>query len=215
MCRKVHPTSLRLGINKNYKSLWFAEGKQYVKQLHEDLKVRKFLKEAISIAGVEDIVIKRSLNNAIIDIIVARPGVVIGRGGKGLEELKKKLDIMLGTSVHLNVKDVKKPELSAVLVAKNIAEGIQKRVSYKFLMDKELEKIKGAGALGAKIEISGRVGGSEIHRTEKKKFGTVPLHTLKADIDYYDAYAKTIGFGILGVKVWIYKGNKSFIEEEL
>ena len=213
MAHKIHPTGFRIGINKNYKSLWFGEGPLYKAQLLQDLKARKFLKERLSQAGVGDITIKRSLSSVSIDIAVARPGVVIGKGGKGLEDLKKELDILFGIGVHLDVHDIKKPELNANIVSANIVEGILKRISIKFLMEKELGKIKDAGAKGAKIWVSGRVGGAEIARTDKVYFGSVPLHTLKNDIDYSDAFAKTGNFGVIGVKVWINKGIKDFIEE--
>ena len=214
MGKKVNPVGFRIGINKNYKSLWFAEGDLYKKQLQEDLNVRKFLKKTLKSAGIGEITIKRSLNNVIVDISVARPGVVIGKGGQGLEELKKTLDVMFGSGVHLDVHDIKKPELSAMIVSQNIVDGVLKRMSAKFLMERELVKIKEAGALGAKIQVSGRVNGSEIHRTDKVKFGSVPLQTIRADIDYSDNYAKTKSFGILGVKVWIYKGEKNYIDED-
>ncbi len=213
MGHKIHPVGFRLGINKNYKSLWYAEGDIYKNQLHEDIRVRKYLKATLKLAGVGDIVIKRSVNNIIIDISVSRPGVVIGRGGKGLEDLKKILDQMLNSNVHLEVHDIKKPDLNAMLVAQNVTDGIAKRVSPKFLMDREIVKIREAGALGAKIWVSGRVGGSEIHRTDKRNFGSVPLHTLRADIDYADSYIKTNSYGVIGVKVWIYKGEKNYIDE--
>ncbi len=214
MGQKIHPTGFRIGINKNYKSLWFAEKGLYKEQLQQDLKVRKFLKKELKQAGIGDIVIKRSLNNVSIDISVARPGIVIGRGGQGLELLKKTLDVMFGSSIHLDVHDIKKPDLNAMIVAQNLVDGIMKRMSAKFLMDKELVKIKEAGGLGAKIEISGRVNGAEIHRTDKARFGSVPLQTLRADIDYADAYAKTKTVGIIGIKVWIYKGEKNYIDED-
>ena len=214
MAHKVHPTGFRIGINKNYKSLWFADKEVYKVQLHQDLKARKFLKDHLLQAGIGEIVIKRSLSDVSIDISVARPGVVIGRGGKGLEDLKKELDILFGVSVHLDVHDIKKPELNANIVSSSIVSGILKRISIKFLIEKELGKIKDAGAKGAKICVSGRIGGSEIARTEKVYFGSVPLHTLKSDIDYSDSYAKTINFGVIGVKVWINNGIKDSLEEE-
>ncbi len=209
MGQKIHPVGFRLGTNRTWSSVWFAnDTATYVKNLHSDIKVRKFVLKALKASGVAEVNIKRALNNVVIEIHVARPGMVIGKGGKGLEDLTKELTKMLGTEPRLEVKEVKNPSLEARIIAQNIVDGIQKRVSPKFLMTKELERIKDAGALGGRIWISGLIGGSQIHRTEKKSFGTIPLQTLRADISYAGLDALTYNSGVMGVKVWIYRGEK-------
>lgn len=213
MGQKIHPIGFRLGTNKTWSSLWFNDDRaMYVKNLHADLQARAFIAKALRQAGVAQVNIKRALNNIVIEIFVARPGMVFGKGGKGLEDLKVKLNEIMHAEIHFEVKEVKNPSLEARIVAQNVVDGIQKRISPKFLMTKELEKIKEAGALGARIWVSGLIGGSAIHRTEKKVFGTIPLQTLRADISYADMHALTYNSGVMGVKVWIYKGEKKDYE---
>lgn len=212
MGQKIQPYGLRLGINKTWKSRWFAKGADFQNQLHEDIYVRKYIKEKLKPAGVDSVVIMRSMNKIGIKIEVARPGVVIGRGGTGIEDLKKELNKILKTKVDVEVSEVKNPDLSARIIAGRIADAIEHRVRPKIAVMKELEKIKSAGAKGAKIWISGLIGGANIARTDKAEWGTVPLATLRADIDFARVPAKTVGAGLLGVKVWIYKGEKIGID---
>lgn len=209
MGQKIHPVGFRLGTNKTWSSIWFAADRQtYVKNLHADLKARAYIFKVLRQSGVADIIIKRALTSVVIEIHVSRPGMVIGKGGKGLEDLKKVLDVTFGADVRLEVKEIKVPALESRIVAQNIVDGIEKRVSPKFLMSKELARIKDAGALGARIWVSGLIGGSQIHRTDKQKFGSIPLQTLRADISYSALDALTYNSGVMGVKVWIYKGEK-------
>lgn len=213
MGQKIHPVGFRLGTNKTWSSIWFAGDRNaYVTNLHNDIKARDYVYKALRAAGTAEVNIKRALNNIVIEIFVARPGMVIGKGGKGLEDLKKALDKILGADVRLEVKEVKSPSLEARIVAQNIVDGIQKRVSPKFLMSKELDRIKEAGALGGRIWVSGLIGGSAIHRTDKKSFGTIPLQTLRADISYAGLDALTYNSGVMGIKVWIYRGEKKSYE---
>lgn len=210
MGQKINPTGFRLGVNKTWSSIWFSADKAtYVKNLHADIKARSYITKNLKQAGIGAINIKRALNNIVFEIFVARPGMVIGKGGKGLEDLKKALDAIMGSDVRLEVKEIKNVGLESRIIAQNIVDGIQKRMSPKFLMTKELDKIKEAGALGGRIWVSGLIGGSAIHRTDKKSFGTVPLQTLRADIDYAQADALTYNSGVMGIKVWIYKGEKT------
>jgi len=213
MGQKINPTGFRIGKNKTWSSIWYAGDREtYVKNLHADIKARDFITKKLKGAGVAEVLIKRGLSNISVEIMVARPGMVIGKGGKGLEELKKSLDLLLVNDVRLDVKETKNPALEAAVVAQNIVDGIQKRISPKFLMTKELSRIKDAGALGGRIWVSGLIGGSAIHRTEKRSYGTIPLQTLRADINYASASALTYNAGVMGVKVWIYKGEKATYE---
>lgn len=212
MGQKIQPFGLRLGINKTWKSRWFAKGDDFQNQLHEDIRVRKYIREKLKPAGVDSVVITRSMNKISIKIEVARPGVVIGRGGTGIEDLKKALNRLLKTKVDVEVSEVKNPDLSARIVASRIADAIEHRVRPKIAVIKELEKIKSAGAKGVKIWVSGLIGGANIARTDKVEWGTVPLATLRADIDFARVPAQTVGAGLLGVKVWIYKGEKIGID---
>ncbi len=210
MGQKIHPVGFRLGVNNTWSSLWFANSKNdYTKNLHSDLKARKYIDKALSRAGIGDVFIKRSLSNCLIEIYVARPGMVIGKNGKNLEILKAELEKILGDNIRIEVKEIKAPQLDASVVAQNIVEGITRRINTKFLVTKEMQKTQEAGALGCKIWISGLINGSAIHRTEKKGFGVVPLHTLRADISYSGKHALTYNHGVMGVKVWIYRGEKN------
>lgn len=214
MGQKIQPNGYRLGVNKTWKSRWFAQGDDYERQLHEDIKIRKFIKEKLKSAGVDKVGIFRSANKIKVEIKVAKPGVVIGRGGAGIELLKKNLNRLLKTEVELNVSEVQNPDLSARIIARRIADAIEHRALPKIVVKKELEKIKAAGAKGVKIWVGGCIGGASIARTEKVDWGSVPLQTLRADIDFAREAAQTVGFGIHGIKVWIYKGEKIGIEED-
>lgn len=213
MGQKIHATGFRIGINKPWRSKWFAKGSEYTDKLHGDLKVRAFIKEKLKAAGVDSVSIKRPSNKIEIEIKVARPGVVIGRGGAGIEELKKELNRLLKAKVDLTVGEVANPDLSARIVARRIADAIEHRAMPKIAVSKEVEKIKAAGAKGIKIWVAGCIGGAQIARTEKVEWGSIPLQTLRADIDFAREAAKTVGFGIHGIKVWIYKGEKTDITE--
>lgn len=205
MGQKVNPIGLRIGINKTWKSLW-CSGKDYQKLLHEDLKIREFIKKELKTAGVADVIVERPQGKIIINIHVLRPGMVIGRQGKGIENLKKKIEEITSSPISLNVVEVKDPELSAELVAQSIASQIERRISYRRAAKKAIERTMRAGALGIKVRVSGRLGGAEIARSEVFSQGRMPLHTLRSDIDYAYVPAFT-KYGVIGVKVWIYKGE--------
>ena len=215
MGQKVNPIGFRLGPLYSWRSNWFAEGKQYQKFMFEDIKLRKFLFDKLKLAGITQVKIDRSINTVKITLEVARPGVVIGRGGSGLEELKKLLtqklafDTKSGKSPKfvLNVVEMKTPDLSARLVGDRIADQLIRRYPHRRAVSQALEKVISAGAKGARIVLSGRIGGAEISRTEKYSQGSVPLSTIRADIDYFEKPAFT-KFGYVGIKVWIYKGEK-------
>lgn len=205
MGQKVHPKGLRIGIIKDWEAKWYAD-KDYTELLHEDIKIRRFLKETLYSAGVPKIEIERAANNIKIFLHTAKPGIVIGRGGSEVEKLRKQLEQMTGKRVNLNIVEVKKPELDAQLVAENVAAQLERRVSFRRAMKQAVNRTMRMGAEGIRIAIAGRLGGAEIARTEWYSEGKVPLHTLRADIDYGFAEALTT-YGKLGVKVWIYKGE--------
>lgn len=206
MGQKISATALRLGINKTWNSLWYSEGTKYRDQLHQDLAIRKYITQKLSMAGLEKVEIARSMNSVVVTAYVARPGVAIGRGGKGIDEMKMELTRKYKVPIELKINEVKKSELSARVIARAIADGIEKRMAPKKLMEAEREKAIQAGAKGLKIVISGRIGGSDIARSINAKYGSVPLQTLRADIDFAEEVAETTTAGLLGVKVWIYKG---------
>jgi small subunit ribosomal protein S3 len=206
MGQKVNPIGIRLGINKDWNSKWFADDRRYAKFLIEDIKLRKQLKKELHGAAVSKIIIERPANNAVVTILTARPGVVIGKKGGGVEPLRKKISDQLGVPVHLNIEEVKKPELDSVLVAETIAQQLEQRVMFRRAMKRAVSSALKAGAKGIKICVSGRLGGAEIARSEWYREGRVPLHTFRADIDYGTAESKTT-YGIIGVKVWIFKGE--------
>jgi len=214
MGQKIQATGYRIGVNKTWKSRWFATGSDYQRQLLEDVKIRKFIKEKVKAAGVADIIIRRSSNKLRIEVKVARPGVVVGRGGAGIEALKKELNRLLQMKVDLQVSEVQNPDLSASIIAQRIADAIEHRAIPKIAVMKEMEKIKSAGAKGIKIWVSGCIRGATIARTDKFDWGTVPLQTLRADIDFARAAGLTVRTGLIGVKVWIYKGEKTEIDLE-
>ncbi|MBI4335159.1 MAG: 30S ribosomal protein S3 [Candidatus Omnitrophica bacterium] len=206
MGQKVHPYGLRLGIIKNWKSQWFADKRSYTGFLHEDLKIRKFIKKALSQAAVSDIEIERASSRIRVRIHSARPGVIIGRRGAEIDKLKEELRGITQKEILIDISEVKNPNLSSQLVAENIAFQIEKRIPVRRAMKKAIQTAMNSGAGGIKVLCSGRLGGAEIARREGYKEGKVPLHTLRADIDYGFAEALTT-YGLIGVKVWIYKGE--------
>jgi len=205
MGQKVNPIGLRLGINRTWDSRWFADD-DYAKLLHEDLKLREFLRAKLVQAGVSRVVIERSAKKARITIHTARPGVVIGKKGADIEVLRRALSKMTGNEVHLNIVEIRKPELDAQLVAENIAQQLERRVAFRRAMKRAVQSAMRLGAQGIRINCSGRLGGAEIARMEWYREGRVPLHTLRADVDYGVATAKTT-YGTCGVKVWVFKGE--------
>ncbi|MDE1904088.1 MAG: 30S ribosomal protein S3 [Alphaproteobacteria bacterium] len=205
MGQKVNPVGLRLGINRTWDSRWFAR-KDYSNLLHEDLKLRDFLVERLLQAGVSRIVIERAAKKTRITIHSARPGVVIGKKGADIEKLRADLAKMTDSEVSLNIVEIRKPEIEAKLIADGIAQQLERRVAFRRAMKRAVQSAMRLGALGIRINCSGRLGGSEIARMEWYREGRVPLHTLRADVDYGTAEAKTT-YGVIGVKVWVYKGD--------
>jgi small subunit ribosomal protein S3 len=206
MGQKVSPIAFRIGVIREADSVWYVDSKKFAKTLHADIKARKFIEKALAAAAVSRIKIARPAKNAVITVYAARPGVIIGKKGEEVEKLKVKLSDILGVPVHINIEEVKKPDNDAKLVAKNISEQLEKRVLFRRAMKKAITSALRQGAKGIKICVAGRLGGAEIARTEWMREGRVPLHTLRADIDYGFSEAKTTA-GIIGVKVWIYKGE--------
>ena len=205
MGHKVNPIGLRLGINRTWDSRWFA-GKGYADLLHQDLKMRKFLRKRLQQAGVSRIVIERPAKSAKVTIYTARPGVVIGKKGGDIEKLRSELSSMTETDVNLNIIEVRKPEIDANLIAENVAQQLSRRVAFRRARKRAVQSAMRLGALGIRINCSGRLGGAEIARTEWYREGRVPLHTLRAEIDYGEATAQTT-YGACGVKVWVFKGE--------
>lgn len=206
MGQKVHPISFRIGQDGvTWDSRWITSNAKYRKFLQEDIKIRQFLMAKLKLAGINKVEIERSINKLVIIVFVSRPGLVIGRGGSGLEELKKQLEVLTKQKLELRVEEVKSPDLSAYLVAQSVADQLVKRLPHKRVMNRTADRVMGAGARGIKILLAGRIGGAEIARKEKIVQGTLPLHTLRAPIDFakVDALTKS---GIVGVKVWIHKG---------
>ena len=205
MGQKVNPISLRLGINRTWDSRWYAD-KNYADLLHEDLSIREYLFDNLQQAGITKVVIERPAKRARITIQTARPGVVIGRKGADIERLRQHLSGMTGNEVHLNIVEIRKPEIDAKLVAENIAQQLTRRVAFRRAMKRAVQSAMRLGAGGIRINCGGRLGGAEIARMEWYREGRVPLHTLRADIDYGTARANTT-YGICGVKVWVFKGE--------
>jgi small subunit ribosomal protein S3 len=205
MGQKVNPISLRLGINKTWDSRWFADG-DYATLLHEDLCIRKFLHKKLAQAGISKVIIERPAKKARVTIHTARPGVVIGKKGADIEVLRKAISKLTGSEVHLNIVEVRKPEIDGQLVAENIAQQLERRVSIRRAMKRSVQSAMRMGAGGIRINCAGRLGGAEIARTQWYREGRVPLHTLRANIDYGESTAFTT-YGATGVKVWIYKGD--------
>ena len=206
MGQKVNPIGLRLGINRTWDSRWYAVKDNYVNLLHEDLQIRKYLHDRLAQAGVSRIVIERPAKKARVTIHTARPGVVIGKKGQDIENMRRDLQKMTGNEVSLNIIEIRKPEIDAQLVAENIAQQLERRVAFRRAMKRAVQAAMRLGAEGIRINCAGRLGGAEIARTEWYREGRVPLHTLRADIDYGVGTARTT-YGICGVKVWVYKGD--------
>ncbi len=206
MGQKVNPIGLRLGVNRTWDSRWFANSREYGKLLHEDIEIREYLKKELKQAGVAKVLIERPHKKCRVTIYSARPGVVIGKKGADIEKLRKTVASMTGSEVHLNIVEVRKPEIDATLVADNIAQQLERRVAFRRAMKRSVQSAQRMGALGIKITCSGRLGGAEIARTEWYREGRVPLHTLRAEVDYGVATAHT-AYGTNGVKVWIFKGE--------
>ena len=206
MGQKVNPIGLRLGINRTWDSRWFARKGEYQQLLHEDMRIRKALMDDLKQAGVSKIVIERPHKKCRITIHSARPGIVIGKKGADIEKLRKKVATMTSSEVHINIVEVRKPEIDANLVAASIAQQLERRVAFRRAMKRSVQSAMRLGADGIRITCGGRLGGAEIARTEWYREGRVPLHTLRADIDYGVATAKT-AYGTCGVKVWVFKGE--------
>ncbi len=206
MGQKVNPVGLRLGINRTWDSRWFANDGDYATLLHEDIKIRKMLKERLHQAGVSKIIIERPAKKARVTIHTARPGVVIGKKGADIEKLRREVAAMTSSEVHLNIVEIRKPEIDAQLVAENVAQQMERRVSIRRAMKRAVQSALRLGAEGIRINCAGRLGGAEIARMQWYREGRVPLHTLRANIDYGEATANTT-YGACGVKVWIYKGE--------
>lgn len=206
MGQKVHPTGIRLGIVKEHTSIWYAENKNYAKQLISDLEARAYIEKTLDHASVSRVVIERPAQTARITIHTARPGIVIGKKGEDVDKLRKELTQKMGVPVHINIEEIRKPDLDAKLVAQNVAQQLERRVMFRRAMKRVVQNAMRQGAEGIKVQIGGRLGGAEIARTEWYREGRVPLHTLRADIDY-STYEAVTTYGILGVKVWIFKGE--------
>ena len=213
MGQKVHPTGIRLGIVKKHTSVWFAEGKDYAKYLLIDLQVRDFIKKRLANASVARVEIERPAQTAKITIFTARPGIVIGKKGEDVEALRGILSEKMGVPVHINIEEIRKPDLDAQLVADSVAQQLERRVMFRRAMKRVVQNAMRQGSQGIKVQVSGRLGGAEIARTEWYREGRVPLHTLRADIDYGTAEASTT-YGLIGIKVWIFKGEIIDLNEQ-
>ncbi|HEB56659.1 MAG TPA: 30S ribosomal protein S3 [Gammaproteobacteria bacterium] len=214
MGQKVHPTGIRLGIVKDWTSKWYANSKDYPDMLNADLEVRAFIKKKLAHASVSRIQIERTAGTATIAIHTARPGLVIGKKGEDIERLRKEVTQMMGLAhVRMNIEEIRKPELDATLVAESVAQQLERRIMFRRAMKRAVQNSMRLGAQGIRINVAGRLNGAEIARTEWYREGRVPLHTLRADIDYGVAEAKTT-YGIIGVKVWIFKGEVVGAKEE-
>ncbi len=206
MGQKVHPTGIRLGIVKTHNSIWYADSKSFAKKLVNDIQVRRHVEEKLSHASVSKIVIERPAQTARVTIHTARPGVVIGKKGEDVDRLRAELTKMMGVPVHINIEEIRKPDLDSKLVGENVAQQLERRVMFRRAMKRAVQNAMRQGAQGIKIQVSGRLGGAEIARSEWYREGRVPLHTLRADIDYSHVEALTT-YGIIGIKVWIFKGE--------
>jgi small subunit ribosomal protein S3 len=207
MGQKVNPVGFRLGTTREHDSIWFAKTKDYAKLVEEDLKIRNKIKQILPMAPISSISIKRTMEELVVNIKTSRPGVVIGKKGEEIERIKKQLKIAINQDVKLNVFEVKQPDLDAQLVATSVTQQLEKRVMFRKAMKRAVQNTMRQGAKGIRVEVSGRLNGAEIARSEWYREGRVPLHTIKADIDYATSEALTT-YGILGVKVWIYRGDK-------
>ncbi|MCS5606425.1 MAG: 30S ribosomal protein S3 [Alphaproteobacteria bacterium] len=206
MGQKVNPVGLRVGINRTWDSRWYADKREYGHLLHEDIRIRRFLQKRLVQAGISRVVIERPAKKARVTIYTARPGLVIGKKGADIEKLRQSLSMMTGNDVHLNIVEIRKPEIDAKLVAENICNQLERRIAFRRAMKRAVQSAMRLGALGIRINCGGRLGGAEIARTEWYREGRVPLHTLRADIDYGEATAFTT-YGTCGVKVWVFKGE--------
>lgn len=216
MGQKVNPTGIRLGISQDWRSKWYAEGKEYAEFLHKDLEVRAFLEKKLAAASVSRIQIERPAKSAFITIHTARPGVVIGQKGADIEKLRQTTATLMNihpNNVKLNIEEIRKPELDAKLVAESISNQLERRIMFRRAMKRAVSNAMRLGALGIKVAVAGRLNGAEIARTEWYREGRVPLHTLRADVDYAASRANTT-YGVIGVKVWIYKGEVFDLEQK-
>ncbi len=206
MGQKVNPIGFRLGVNRGWDSVWFARKADYGKYLIEDYKIREYIKKNIQNSGVSEIIIERSSKKCSVFIHTSRPGFVIGKKGSDIEKIKSKISKITDSEVSVNIKEIKKPELNAYLVAENISQQLVKRIAYRRAMKRAMQSAMRLGAKGIKVTLSGRLAGNEIARSEWLREGSIPLHTLRANLDYAESEALTT-YGIIGVKVWIYKGE--------
>ena len=206
MGQKVHPTGIRLGVVKDHNSVWYADSKTYAQNLINDLEVRDYILKKLDAASVSRVKIERPAQTARITIFTARPGIVIGKKGEDVDGLRKDLSAKMGVPVHINIEEIRKPDVDARLVAQNVAQQLERRVMFRRAMKRVVQNAMRQGAEGIKVQVSGRLGGAEIARTEWYREGRVPLHTLRADIDYATYEAHTT-YGVIGVKVWIFKGE--------
>ncbi len=206
MGQKINPVGFRLGINRSWDSIWYAKKNDYSKFLIEDYKIRQYIRKNIVNSGVSEIIIERSSKKCSVSIHTSRPGFVIGKKGSDIEKIKNKISKITESEVYVNIKEIKKPELNAYLVAENIAQQLIKRIAYRRAMKRAMQSTMRLGAKGIKVCVSGRLAGNEIARTEWLREGSVPLHTLRANLDYSESEALTT-YGIIRVKVWIYKGK--------
>ena len=213
MGQKVHPTGIRLGIVKKHTSVWYANGKDYADHLLQDMEIRDMVKKKLAAASVSRVEIERPAQTARITIHTARPGIVIGKKGEDVEKLRTELTAKMGVPVHINIEEIRKPDLDAQLVADSVAQQLERRVMFRRAMKRVMQNAMRQGAEGIKVQVSGRLGGAEIARSERYHEGRVPLHTLRADIDYATSEALTT-YGIIGVKVWIFKGEVFNFGEE-
>ncbi|TAE33214.1 MAG: 30S ribosomal protein S3 [Alphaproteobacteria bacterium] len=212
MGQKVNPIGLRLGINKTWESRWFSDA-HYARDLHEDLKIRSYLKSRLKSSGISEIIIERTGKSVSVSIHTARPGVVIGKKGADIDKLKQDLGKFTKSDVSLNIVEVRKPEIDATLIAESVADQLERRVTFRRAMKRSVQSALRLGAKGIRINCAGRLGGAEIARTEWYREGRVPLHTLRADVDYGVAKAHTT-YGVIGVKVWVYKGDATSTSKE-
>lgn len=206
MGQKVHPTGIRLGVVKDHNSVWYADSKNYAQNLINDIEVREYILKKLDAASVSRVKIERPAQTARITIFTARPGIVIGKKGEDVDGLRKELSEKMGVPVHINIEEIRKPELDAYLAAQNVAQQLERRVQFRRAMRRVLQNAMRLGAQGMRIRVAGRLGGADIARSETYREGRVPLHTLRADIDYATAEANTT-YGVIGVKVWIFKGE--------
>jgi len=206
MGQKINPIGMRLGINRTWDSRWFANRGEYGRLLHEDLKIREFLETELAAASIAKVVIERPHKKCRVTVHSARPGIIIGKKGADIEKLRKKLSTMTASEVHINIVEVRKPEIDATIVAQSIAQQLERRIAFRRAMKRAVQSAMRLGAQGIRINCSGRLGGAEIARMEWYREGRVPLHTLRADIDYGFSEARTT-YGVIGIKVWVFKGE--------